>query len=86
MCHYVSYIIKYVCKIFDKNISDKKHEKLRNYLFKMKKFNQIVLGKGLFVSIKGHLCLTKRHLANPKGQVKIEFLSSEIVLDTFDSN
>ena len=53
----------------------------------MKEFSQIVLGKGFFFfSIKGHLCLTKRHLANPKEQVIIESLSSEIVLHTFASN
>lgn len=52
----------------------------------MKEFSQIVLGKGFFFSIKGHLCLPKRRLANPKEQVIIESLSSEIVLHTFASN
>ena len=54
----------------------KKIEKLRNYLFKMKEFSQIALGKKLFVSIKGKLCLTKGHLANPEGQVEIKSPSS----------
>ena len=43
-----------------------------NYLSKMKELDQIVLQKGLFTSIKGHLCLTKGHLDNPKGQVEVE--------------
>ena len=46
----------------------------------MKEFSQIVHGKGLFVSIKGHLCLTKDHLANPEGQVEIEFLHWKLFL------
>ena len=40
----------------------------------MKEFSQIVLGQGLFVSRNGHLCLSKRHLANPEGQMEIKFL------------
>ena len=32
--HYVSYVIKQMCEICDKNISKGKYEKLRNYLFK----------------------------------------------------
>ena len=32
----------------------------------MKEFSQTVLVKGLFVSIKGHYCLTKGHLVNPE--------------------
>ena len=43
-----------------------------NYLSKMKQLNQIVLQKGLFLSIKEHLCLTKGHLDNPGGQ-EVEF-------------
>ena len=35
--------------------------------------NQVILGKGLFTSIKGHLCLIKGHLDNPEGQVEVEF-------------
>ena len=61
------YVIKHMCEIWDKNISNTKNEKLRIYLFKMKEFSQIVFEKGLFVSIKRHLCLTKGHLANPEG-------------------
>ena len=58
-----------MCEICDKNISNKKYEKIRNCLFKS---NQIALGKGLFTSIKGHLCLTKGHLDYPEGQVEVE--------------
>ena len=39
----------------------------------MKELNQIVLQKGLFDSIKGHLCVTKEHLGSPEGQVEVEF-------------
>ena len=35
----------------------------------MKKLDQIILQKGLLVSIKGHLCLTEGPLDNPEGQV-----------------
>ena len=52
----------------------------------MKEFSQIVLGKGLSVSIKVHLCLTKGHLANPEGQVEIQSTSSEDSFDNIDSN
>ena len=34
---------------------------------------QVVHGKRLFASIKGHLCLTKRYLDNPEWQVEFEF-------------
>ena len=33
---------------------------------------QIVLEKGLFASVKGHLCLTKVHLDYHEGQVEVE--------------
>ena len=75
-----------MCKICDKNNSNKKNEKLRVYLLEMKEFSQTVLGKGLFVSIKGHLCLTKWHLANPEGQLEIKPLSLKVIFDTIDSN
>ena len=39
----------------------------------MKELNKIVLGKGLFASIKGELCLTKWHLDNHKRQLEIEY-------------
>ena len=39
-----------MCEVCDKNISKEKYEKLRNYLFKMKKLNEIVLQKGLLAS------------------------------------
>ena len=38
----------------------------------MKELEDIVLQKGLFASVKGHLCLTKGHLENPEGQVQVE--------------
>ena len=38
----------------------------------MKELDQVVFQKGLFVSIKGHLYLTKVHLGNPEGQVEVE--------------
>ena len=34
----------------------------------MKEFNEIILGKGLFTSVKGQLCLTDQ-----EGQVEIEY-------------
>ena len=53
----------------------------------MKELNEIVLGKGLFVSIKGPLCLTKGHLGDQEGQVEIKYRNlSKFSLDTFDSN
>ena len=39
----------------------------------MKEFNEIILGKGLFTSVKGQLCLTKEHLGDQEGQVEIEY-------------
>ena len=36
--------------------------KIKNYLSKMKELDQSVLQKGLFVSVKGHLCLKKKTL------------------------
>ena len=53
----------------DRNIPNKNYAKLRNYLSKMNELDQIVLQKGLFTSIKGHLGLTKGHSENPEGQV-----------------
>ena len=73
-------------KICDENISNKKEWKLKK-IFKVKEFSHAVLGKGLFVSIKGHLCLTKGHLANLEGQVEIKSISwGEVIEDTADSN
>ena len=54
-------------KIFDKNISEEKYVKLRNYLFKMK---ELILGKGLFISIKWQLSFTKGHLGDQEGKVE----------------
>ena len=53
-------------------MSNENYAKLRNYLSKKKELDQIVLQKGLFASITGHLCLTKGHLNNPDGQVEVE--------------
>ena len=39
----------------------------------MKELNGIFLEKGLFVSIKGQLSLTKWHLGDQEGQVEIEY-------------
>ena len=49
-----------------------------NYLSKMRKLDQIVLQKGLFTLIKGHLCLTKRSLDNLERPVEIESPYSEV--------
>ena len=71
--HYASCVIKQRYEICDKNISKEKYEKLRKYLFKIKEFNENILGKGFITSIKGgELCLTKGHLGNQEGQVKVE--------------
>ena len=43
----------------------------------MKELNQNILGKGLFTSIKKHLCLTKEYLDNPEGAVEVESPKSE---------
>ena len=61
-----------MCEISDKNISKGKYEKLRSYLLKMKELNGIVLGKGVLVSVKGQLSLTKGHLGDQEGLVEIE--------------
>ena len=46
----------------------------------MKEFSQIFLGKRLFVSVKGHFCLTIGHLANIEEQVEIKSLSIATLL------
>ena len=51
----------------DTNISDKNYAKLKHYFSKMKELNQIIFQIGIFTSIKGHLCLTKRHLGWGRG-------------------
>ena len=48
----------------------------------MKELNEIALGKVLFASIKGKLCLIKGHLGNQEEQVKVKCPSSEFVFDT----
>ena len=60
-------------EICDKNILKEKYEKLRNYSFKMKELNKIVLGKGPLASIKWKLYLTKGQLCNQEGQVEFEY-------------
>ena len=64
-----------------KDISNKNYAKLMGYLFKMKELEQIVLQKGFFTSIKGHLCLSngtwiiqkdRRMLNPPKLQVIVD--------------
>ena len=50
----------------------------------MKEFSQTVLGKGLFVSIKEHLCLTKGQLDYPERQKEIQSTSSEVIFNTID--
>ena len=52
----------------------------------MKDFSQTALRIGLFISIKGHLCLTKGHLDNPEGQMEIKSSSSEIIFDANNSD
>ena len=39
----------------------------------MKELNEIVLGEGIFISIKGQVCLTKGHLGNQEGQVEVKY-------------
>ena len=56
-----------MCEICDKNISNKKYEKLRNYWSKVKELNHFVVGKGLFALVKEHLFFTKGHSDNPEG-------------------
>ena len=60
-----------MCGKCDKNISNKNYAKSRNYLSKMKKLDQTVIQKGLFASIKGHLCLSQGHLGNPDKPVEV---------------
>ena len=73
ICHYASCVIKQTYEICDKNISKKICEKFRKYLFKMKEFNENILIKRFFTSIKRELCLTKGPLGNQEGQVKIKY-------------
>ena len=73
-------------KMCNKNISEGKYEKLRNYLFRMKEFNEIVLEKGLFTLVKGQFCLIKRYLGDKEWQMEIEYPLIRSFFDTFDSN
>ena len=50
---------------------------------KMKELNQNILGKTLFTAKKGHLRLTKEHLANPERLVEVGSPYSEYVFHTF---
>ena len=60
--HYVSCVIKQTYEICDKNISKEKYEKLRKYLFKIKEFNENILGKGFITTKKRGTLLDKRAL------------------------
>ena len=51
-------------KICDKIFQMKKKKKIELFISN-EELNQIFLEKGLFASIKGHLCLTKQHLDYP---------------------
>ena len=75
-----------MCEICDKNISKEKYDKLRKYLFKLKELNEIVIGKWLFASIKGQLCLIKGRLGNQEGHVEVEYPPHWKLFSTFDSN
>ena len=79
----ISHVRKHIWEICDENVSNKKTKKNQE-IFKMKYINQILLGKWLFSSIKGHFCLTKVHLANVEGQLEIKSTSSEVIFDTID--
>ena len=56
-----------------KNISKEKYEKLRNYLIKIKESNEVVLGKWLFASIKGQICLAEGYLGNQEEHMEVEY-------------
>ena len=51
----------------------KKYEKLRSHLLKIKELNEVVLEKWLFASIKGKVCLTIGHLGNRVGHLEVEY-------------
>ena len=53
------------------------------YLSKMKELDQIVLQKGLLASIKGHFCLTKRHLTIQKGRWRFNSPNQKLFLISF---
>ena len=58
-----------------KNISNENCEKRRNCLF------TTVLGKGLFASIKGYVCLTKGHLdISQKGRWRSDIPNQKLFL------
>ena len=56
-----------------KEILNQKGEKLRNSSCKMKDWIKLFWKKGLFASIKGHLCLIIGHLDYLEGQGEAEF-------------
>ena len=49
----------------------------------MKELNQVVLGKGLFFSVKGCLFFTKGHSDNPEGQVEVEPSLKQVTFESF---
>ena len=69
-----------------KEILNQKGEKLRNSSCKMKDWIKLFWKKGLFASIKGHLCLKIGHLDYLEGQGRLNSLWLEVVFDTLDSN
>lgn len=58
--HIVQYVIKYVWNV------------LKIIQAKYMENEEIVLGKGLFTLIKGHLCFTKEHLDKLEEQVEVK--------------
>ena len=47
-------------------------KKIKNKETEDEELNHIVLGIGLFTSIKRHLFYTKEHLDNPEGQLEVD--------------
>ena len=61
-----------ICDISKKKKKKKKEKrKIKKLFIDNEELNQILFEKGLFTSIKGHLCLTKWHLGHPEGQVEV---------------
>ena len=57
-----------VCEICDKNVSNEKHEELRNYLFKMKNWIKLYLEKGSSLQLKGTFAWQKSTWIFKKGR------------------
>ena len=74
---FVAYtLLSLICHKKDaQNIWSKSWE-IEKLFIENEELNQIVIGKGLFAAVKGHLSLTKGYLDNPEGLVIVEsFLS-----------